>query len=51
MLAEGREGVDVDLLARMSSHLRRIAESIGLDRVHSQRVPSLSELMESRGEP
>jgi hypothetical protein len=31
MLAEGKE-CDVDLLARMSSHLRRIAETIGLDR-------------------
>jgi hypothetical protein len=43
-LANGEE-VDIDLLARLSSHMRRIAESIGLDKVRREIVPTLAELV------
>jgi hypothetical protein len=43
-LADGEE-IDVDLLARLSSHVRRIAESIGLDRVKRDTVPTLDQLV------
>jgi hypothetical protein len=39
-LANG-EMVDVDLLARLSSHLRRIAETVGVDRVKRDVTPRL----------
>lgn len=42
-LAEGK-AVDIELLARTSSHLRRIAESIGLDRVKRDVTPSLADI-------
>ena len=43
-LSEGKEGVDIDLLARMSSHLRRIAADIGLDHVKRDVTPTLKEI-------
>jgi hypothetical protein len=43
-LASGRE-VDVDLLARLSSHIRRIAETIGLDRVVKDITPDLADII------
>jgi hypothetical protein len=43
-LADG-EKVDVDLLARLSSHIRRVAESIGIDRVKRDTVPTINELV------
>lgn len=43
-LANG-ETVDVDLLARLSSHTRRIAETIGIDRVKRDTTPTISELV------
>jgi hypothetical protein len=43
-LANG-ETVDVDLLARLSSHVRRISESIGLDRVKRDVTPTIAELV------
>lgn len=49
-LANG-EIVDIDLLARLSSHLRRIAESIGLDRVTRDRAPSIAEIAERHRRP
>ncbi len=48
-LADG-EQVDVDLLARMSSHLRRIAETIGLDRVKHDVTPTLSAILAAHAE-
>jgi hypothetical protein len=42
-LANGEE-VDVDLLARLSSHLRRIAETIGLDRAPRTKAPTLEDI-------
>jgi hypothetical protein len=39
-LADGEE-IDVDLLARLSSHVRRISETIGLERVKRDVVPRL----------
>ncbi len=39
-LADGQQ-IDTDLLARLSSHLRRIAESIGLDRVQRDVTQSI----------
>ncbi len=45
-LALGKE-VNVDALARVSSHLRRIAESIGLDRVKRDITPSLADIAAS----
>lgn len=43
-LAEGKN-VDIDALARVSSHLRRIAESIGLDRVKRDLTPTIAEIV------
>ena len=43
-LADG-EKVDVDLLARLSSHIRRVAESIGIDRVRRDVTPTIGELV------
>jgi hypothetical protein len=43
-LANG-ERIDVDLLARLSSHTRRIAETIGLERVQRDRVPTIDQLV------
>lgn len=43
-LASGRT-VDIDLLARLSSHIRRIAETIGLDRAVKDVTPSLSDII------
>jgi hypothetical protein len=43
-LASGKH-VDVDLLARLSSHIRRIAETIGLDRKVKDVTPSLSDII------
>jgi hypothetical protein len=40
-LADGQE-IDVDLLARLSSHMRRIAESIGLDRAAKDVTPAVT---------
>ena len=45
-LAEGRP-IDVDAYARISSHLRRIAESIGLDRASRDVTPTLDEIISS----
>ena len=45
-LAEGKE-VDIDALARVSSHLRRIAESIGLNRAKRDVTPSLADIIAS----
>lgn len=42
-LADGEE-VDVDLLARLSSHLRRIAETIGLDRAPAKKVETIHDI-------
>jgi hypothetical protein len=39
-LADG-EKIDVDLLARLSSHVRRISETIGLERVKREVTPRL----------
>ncbi|MEK4034116.1 hypothetical protein WOC76_13380 [Methylocystis sp. IM3] len=49
-LASGRE-VDVDLLARLSSHIRRIAETIGLDRAVKDITPSLSDIVAQHAAP
>ena len=43
-LANG-EVIDVDLLARLSSHLRRLAETVGVNRVRRDAVPSLAEVV------
>jgi hypothetical protein len=43
-LADGEE-IDIDLLARMSSHVRRISETIGLDRAKRDVTPTLAELL------
>jgi hypothetical protein len=43
-LADG-EKVDVDLLARLSSHIRRVAETIGIDRVKRDVTPTIAELV------
>ncbi len=42
-LAEGKQ-IDTDLLARLSSHLRRIGETIGLDRKARDATPSIEEI-------
>jgi hypothetical protein len=44
-LADGDEKVDVDMLARMSSHLRRIGETIGFARVRRERTVTLDEIL------
>jgi hypothetical protein len=44
ILAEGGK-VDIDLLARTSSHLRRIAETIGLDRAVKDVTPDLRDIL------
>jgi hypothetical protein len=44
ILADGG-AVDIDILARTSSHLRRIAESIGLDRAARDVTPSLADIL------
>jgi hypothetical protein len=49
-LASGRQ-VDVDLLARLSSHIRRIAETIGLDRAVKDVTPSLSDIVAQHSAP
>lgn len=43
-LARG-EIADVDLLARLSSHMRRISETIGLERVTKTIEPTLAEII------
>jgi hypothetical protein len=43
-LADG-EKIDIDLLARMSSHIRRISETIGLDRAKRDLAPSLADIV------
>lgn len=43
-LANGEE-IDVDLLARLSSHVRRISETIGLDRAVRDVSPSLADIV------
>lgn len=43
-LAEGEE-VDIDLLARLSSHIRRISETIGLNRAIRDITPTLAEIV------
>ncbi len=50
-LAQGQK-IDADLLARLSSHLRRIAETIGIERVKRDATPSLAQIIEhhARGE-
>jgi hypothetical protein len=47
-LASGRD-VDVDLLARLSSHIRRIAETIGLDKAVKDITPSLGDILAAHG--
>ncbi len=48
-LASGKT-VDVDLLARLSSHIRRIAETIGLDRKVKDITPTLAEIVARHSE-
>jgi hypothetical protein len=48
-LANG-EKIDVDLLARISSHIRRMSETIGLDRVARDVTPSLSDIIRRHAE-
>jgi hypothetical protein len=48
-LAAGQE-VDIDGLARVSSHLRRIAESIGLNRVKHDLTPNLADLIAAQSQ-
>lgn len=43
-LANGEE-IDVDLLARLSSHVRRISETIGLDRAVRDVTPTLADIV------
>ncbi|WP_292532846.1 hypothetical protein [Methylocystis sp.] len=43
-LADGGK-VDIDLLARTSSHVRRISETIGLDRATRDVTPSLAQIV------
>lgn len=43
-LANG-ETIDVDLLARLSSHVRRISETIGLDRAVRDVTPTLAQII------
>lgn len=45
-LAEGEE-VDIDLLARLSSHIRRISETIGLNRAVRDVTPTLAQIIEA----
>jgi hypothetical protein len=47
-LASGRK-VDVDLLARLSSHIRRIAETLGLDRAVKDVTPDLASIIAQHG--
>jgi hypothetical protein len=44
-LAEGDETVDIDALGRVSGHIRRISETLGLDRVSRDITPSLSDII------
>ncbi len=48
VLADGGK-VDIDLLARLSSHTRRLAEAIGIDRVRQNTIPTLTEVAASFG--
>jgi hypothetical protein len=48
-LASGKQ-VDVDLLARLSSHIRRISETIGLDRVAKDITPDLRAYLSTKKE-
>ncbi|MEK4034262.1 hypothetical protein WOC76_12640 [Methylocystis sp. IM3] len=48
-LASGKT-IDVDLLARLSSHIRRIAETIGLDRKVKTIEPTLAEIIARHAE-
>ncbi|MBG0795854.1 hypothetical protein IYY11_21065 [Methylocystis sp. H62] len=43
-LADGQP-VDIDVLARVSSHIRRISESIGLNRVSRDVSPTLQQII------
>jgi hypothetical protein len=47
-LAEGKP-VDLDIYGRATGNLRRILESIGLDRVSKDVTPTLAEILARRG--
>lgn len=49
-MASGKH-VDIDLLARVSSHIRRISESIGLDRKVKVLEPTLDEILAAHNAP
>lgn len=44
-LAEGDETVDIDALGRVSGHIRRISETLGLDRVARDVTPTLADIV------
>ncbi len=48
-LANGQK-VDIDLLARLSGHVRRLSETLGLDRVKRDITPSLADILASHSE-
>ncbi|WP_363347429.1 hypothetical protein [Methylocystis echinoides] len=49
-IAEGRE-VDLDLLGRLIGHVRRVAETLGLDRAVKDVTPSLADIVANSANP
>jgi hypothetical protein len=45
-LAEGDESVDIDALGRVSGHIRRISETLGLDRISRDVTPTLDQIVQ-----
>jgi hypothetical protein len=44
-LAEGDQTVDIDALGRVSGHIRRISETLGLDRVSRDVTPTIADIV------
>jgi hypothetical protein len=49
-LADGDASVDVDVLGRLVGHLRRLIETLGVDRVSRDVTPSLADILRGHAE-
>jgi hypothetical protein len=50
-LARGDDTVDVDLLGRLTGHLRRLSETLGLDRITRDITPNLADIIAQNPAP
>jgi hypothetical protein len=49
-MSEG-DDVDIEIYGRIASHLRRILETLGLNRVARDATPTLSDYLQAKAEP